>query len=50
VVDELSSTNLTKVIMNALLVGGGLNKEQLLGKLLCFDVDGVSIVIGNFLF
>jgi hypothetical protein len=50
VVDGLSSNNLTKVIMNALLIGGGLSKEQLLGKLFYFDVDGVSIVIGNFLF
>jgi hypothetical protein len=46
VVDGLSSNNLTKVIMNALLASGGLSKEQLSRKLLCFGVDGVSIFQG----
>jgi hypothetical protein len=32
--------------MNALLVSGGLNKDQLLGKLFCFGANGVSVFQG----
>jgi hypothetical protein len=42
VIDGLSFNNLTKVIMVALLMGGGLMKEDLSKKFLCFVAYGVN--------
>jgi hypothetical protein len=41
--DGLGFNNLTKVIMNFMMEGGGLSREELSKKLLCFGVDGVNI-------
>ncbi len=40
VIDGSSSNNLIEVIMAALLKGGGLTKEDLSKKLLCFGTVG----------
>ncbi len=42
-----SSDNLTKVIMEALTIGGGLLKYQIAQKLICFGVDGVNVFKGT---
>ncbi len=42
-----SSDNLTKVIMEALTIGGGLQKYQIAQKLICFGVDGVNVFKGT---
>jgi hypothetical protein len=36
-----------EVIMNSMMKGGGLSKEKLFKKLLCFGVDGVNVFQGN---
>ncbi len=36
------SDNLTKVIMEALTVGGGLPRNQIVQKLICFGAYGVN--------
>jgi hypothetical protein len=46
-VDGLGSHNLTEVIMNALLKGGGLTKEKLAKKLFCFGKDGINVFQGG---
>jgi hypothetical protein len=43
IVDGSSSNNLIKVIMNFMMKGGGLSREELFKKLLCFGVDGVNV-------
>jgi uncharacterized protein related to proFAR isomerase len=43
IVDGLNSNNLIEVIMNPMMKGGGLSKEELSKKLLCFGVDGVNV-------
>ncbi len=43
IVDGLGSNNLTKVIMNFMMKGGGLSKEELSKKLLCFGADGMNV-------
>ncbi len=45
-VDGSSFNNLIKVIMNALLVSGGLSKEKLSRKFLYFCANGVSVFQG----
>jgi hypothetical protein len=47
VVDGLGSNNLTKVIMVALMKCGGLTKEEVAKKLLCFGVDGTFVFQGG---
>jgi hypothetical protein len=47
IVDISSSNNLTEIILVALLKGGGLTKEKLSKKPLCFKVDGVSFSGGG---
>jgi hypothetical protein len=47
VLESLSSDNLTKVIMEALTIGGGLPKYQIAQKLICFGVDGVNVFQGT---
>ncbi len=42
--DGFGSNNLTKVIMVAMFKGGGLTKENLSKKLLCFGVDGMNVL------
>jgi hypothetical protein len=36
-----------EVIMNSMMKGGGLSKEKLFKKLLCFGVDGVNVFQGS---
>jgi hypothetical protein len=36
------SDNPTKVILEALMFGGGLPKDHIAWKLICFGVDGVN--------
>jgi hypothetical protein len=43
IADGLGSNNLIEVIMNFMMKGGGLNKEELSKKLLCFGVDQVNV-------
>jgi hypothetical protein len=43
IVDGSSSYNLTQVIMNFMMKGGGLSMEELSKKHLCFGVDGVNV-------
>jgi hypothetical protein len=43
IVDGLGSHNLTEVMMNALLKGGGLTKEKLAYNLFCFGKDGMNV-------
>jgi len=38
---------MTKVIMAALLRGGGLTKKDSSKKLLCFGIDGVNVFQGG---
>jgi hypothetical protein len=38
---------LTEIIMNVLLKGGGLTKEELSKKLLWFGIDGVNVLQGR---
>jgi hypothetical protein len=47
VINGSGSNNLTKVIMATLLKGGGLTKEDLSKKLLCFGTDGVNVFQGG---
>ncbi len=47
VLEGLSSDNLTKVIMEALIIGGGLPRDQIAQKLICFGVDGVNVFQGT---
>jgi hypothetical protein len=47
IVDELDSNNHIEVIMVVLFKGGGLTKEELSKKLLCFGVNGVNVFIGG---
>jgi hypothetical protein len=42
--DGFGSNNFTKVIMVAMFKGGGLTKENLSKKLLCFGVDGMNVL------
>jgi hypothetical protein len=43
VVAGLGSDKLTKVIMEAFMIGGGLPQNQIAQKLICFGVDGVNV-------
>jgi len=43
IVYKLGLNNFIKMIMNAFLICGGMIREDLSNKLLCFGVDGVSI-------
>ncbi len=47
VIDGSCFNNLTKVIMVTLLKGGGLMKENLSKKFLCFGIDGVNVFQGG---
>ncbi len=46
VVERLGSDNLTKVIMKVLIIGGGVLRDQIAQKLICFGVDGVNVFQG----
>ncbi len=43
IVDGSGSNNLIEVIMNSMMKGGALRKEELSKKLLCFGVDGMNV-------
>ncbi len=43
VVDGLGSNNFTKAIMAALMKCGGLTREEVAKKKLCFGVDGTFV-------
>jgi len=43
IVDGSSSNNLTEVIMISMMKGGGLSKEELSKKLLCFGADEMNV-------
>ncbi len=45
--DGLGSNNLTKTIMTTLMKCGGLTREEVAKKLLCFGVNGVSVFQGG---
>jgi len=47
VFEGLSSDNLTKVIMEALIIGRGFPRDQIAQKLICFGVDGVNVFQGT---
>jgi len=47
IVDGLGSNNLIKAIMMTLMKRGGLTREEVAKKLLCFGVNGVSIFQGG---
>jgi hypothetical protein len=47
IINGLGSNNLTEVIMNALLKGGGLMKEKLATKFFCFGKDGLNVFQGG---
>jgi hypothetical protein len=47
VVTSSRSDILTKVIMEALMIGGGLPQNQIAQKLICFEVDGVNVFQGT---
>jgi hypothetical protein len=46
-VERSRSDNLTKVIMEPLMIGGHLLKDQNAHKLICFRVDGVNVFHGT---
>jgi hypothetical protein len=41
------SNNLTKVIMEVVMIGGGLPQDQIAKKLICFGVDGANVFQGT---
>jgi hypothetical protein len=43
IVDVLGSNNFIELIMNAVLKGGGLTREDLSKKFLCFGVDEMNV-------
>lgn len=43
VVEGLGNDNLTKVIMEVLTIDGGLPKDQIAQKLICFRANGVDV-------
>jgi hypothetical protein len=47
VVDGSNFKNFIKVIMNAYLKNGGLTKEEISKKMLCFDANGVNVFKGQ---
>jgi hypothetical protein len=47
IVEGLGSDNLTKVIMEIFMIGGGVPKDQIAQKLICFGVDGVNVCQGT---
>jgi hypothetical protein len=46
-VASLGSDNLIKVIMEALMISGGLPWNQITQKLICFGADGVNVFQGT---
>ncbi len=42
----LDANNLTLLIMNSLMTQGGLKEKELVTRLVCFGVDGVSTLKG----
>jgi hypothetical protein len=47
VVEGLGSDNLTKVIMEALMIGGGVPRNQIAQKLICFGANYVNVFQGT---
>ncbi len=47
VVEGLGSDNLTKVIMEALIIGGGVLRNQIVQKLICFGANGIYVFQGT---
>jgi hypothetical protein len=45
-IERLSNDNLTKVIMEMLTIGGGLSRNQIVQKLICFGANGVNVFQG----
>ncbi len=43
IVDGSSFNNLAEMIMNFMMKGGGLSKEELFKKLLCFGANGMNV-------
>jgi hypothetical protein len=46
VVEGSKSDNLTKVIKKALMIGGGVVRDKIAKKLICFGVNGVNVFQG----
>jgi hypothetical protein len=43
VLEGSSSDNLTKVIMEVLMIGGELPRDQIAPKFICFGANGVNV-------
>jgi hypothetical protein len=43
IVDGSGSNNCNEVIMNSMMKGGGLSKEEMSKNLLCFGANGVNM-------
>jgi len=43
IIEGSGSDNLTKVIMEALMIGGGVATDQIVQKLICFGANGVNV-------
>ncbi len=47
VVKGLGSDNLTKVIMEAFMISGGVLRDQIAQKFICFRADDVNVFQGT---
>jgi len=47
IIEGSRSENLTKVIMEALMIGGGVPKDQIAQKLIYFRIDGLNVFQGT---
>jgi hypothetical protein len=47
VLEGFGFDNLTKVIMEALTIGGGMLRDQIVSKLMNFGTNGVNVVQGT---
>jgi hypothetical protein len=47
VVASLGNDNLTKVIMEILMIGGGFPRNQIAQKFICFGANGVNVFQGT---
>jgi hypothetical protein len=47
VVEGLGNDNMTKVIMQVLMISGGVQRNQIAQKLICFGANGVNVFQGT---
>jgi hypothetical protein len=47
IIEGSRSDNLTKVIMEALMIGGGVPRDQIAQKLICFRIGGLNVFQGT---